>query len=94
MNATFIALPMCMLLIIGVATELENVAKDTSAKAIEFSTDMSNAMDCATRAIPISVCSPELMNQDFTPEKERFIEVLEEIEEVTAESEEEIPTKI
>jgi hypothetical protein len=81
MNSTLITLPIFMLIIIGFATQLEGIANDTAGKAIEFSTDMSNAMDCATRAIPIEQCSPNLFDHDFTPEQEAFQMTLEEMQE-------------
>ena len=80
MNASYITVPVFMALIVGFATQLEDVAQDTSAKALAFSDDMNKAMDCATRGIPISACSPNLTQHDFSPEQEEFLAVLEEME--------------
>ncbi|MBW2982692.1 hypothetical protein KY327_00135 [Candidatus Woesearchaeota archaeon] len=81
MEASYIMLPVFMTLIIGVATQMEDIAQDASDKALAFSDDMNHAMDCATRGVPIKECSPELMSHDFSPEKEAYLEALREFKE-------------
>lgn len=81
MDAAYITLPIFMALIVGSATHLESVAEDTSAKALAFTDDMNDAMDCATRGIPISACSPNLTNHDFSEEQEEFLAILDEMKE-------------
>ena len=81
MNASYLMLPVFMTLIIGVASQMEEIAQDTSDKALAFSDDMNNAMDCATRGVPIEECSPDLMKKDFGPEKEAYLEALHDFKE-------------
>lgn len=78
--ATYVTVPVFMVLIVGFATQLEDIAKDTSSKALAFSDDMNKAMDCATQGIPISECSPDLMRHDFTKEREEFLSVLDDMQ--------------
>ncbi|MBN1275283.1 hypothetical protein JXA12_03245 [Candidatus Woesearchaeota archaeon] len=81
MDSAIITIPLFMALIIGFATQLEDIANDTSDKALAFADDMNNAMECATKGIPISQCSPDLMGYDFTPERESFNEALNDMQE-------------
>ena len=81
MEMSYIMLPVFMTLVIGVATQMEDIAQDASDKAVAFSDDMNQAMDCATRGIPIEECSPDLMSHDFTEEKEAYLEALREFKE-------------
>lgn len=81
MEKALLTIPIIMTLIVGFASQLEDIAKDSSEKAIEFSDDMNNAMECATKGIPISVCSPDLMNYDFSAQTEEFQAVLDDMEE-------------
>ncbi|MBD3209378.1 hypothetical protein GF367_03080 [Candidatus Woesearchaeota archaeon] len=87
MNANLITIPIFITIILGFATQLETIAEDTSDKAIDFSQDMSNAMDCATKGIPITECSPNLMDHDFAPEQEAFQATLQDMEETLSDME-------
>lgn len=80
MNKALLTLPITMALILGAATQLQEIAESSADKAIEFSDDMNSAMDCATKGIPIRVCSPELLEYDFDDEKESLEAVLEELQ--------------
>ena len=74
--------PAVILVVLGALTQFEDIALDTSDKALAFSDDMNGAMDCATRGIPIRECSPDLMGgYDFTQEREDFTQALIDLEE-------------
>lgn len=51
---------------------LGKIAESSANKALEFSEDMNNAIDCAIRAVPIEECSPNLMDYDFKPNVEEY----------------------
>jgi hypothetical protein len=65
-----------MALIIGIATQMQDIAQSTADKAIDFSDDMNNAMECATKGVPLRVCSPQLLEYQFDEEQEQFQEAL------------------
>ena len=71
-------------MILGFAMELNNIAEDASAKTLRFADDMNNAIPCAAKGIPVAVCSPNLAATDFTPELERYMAALEEINKTTS----------
>ncbi len=79
------------LIVMGFALELATIAEDVSGKAIGFSEDMSNAMDCAIEARPIEQCSPALMGQaqqEFKTQATSFVTKVEEIQDELEEQEE------
>jgi len=78
--------PVVALMVLGFANNLVEIAGDTQQKVTVFADDMNNAVDCATRGIPIEVCSPRLMEQDFSGEINNTIEINEEILEMLEES--------
>jgi hypothetical protein len=53
---------------IGLFSDLYNIADKTSDKTITFAEDMENAIDCATRGISIYECSPNLGQENFQEE--------------------------
>jgi len=71
-----ITLPIFFVLIFGFALELIDIAETTSSKVIYFADEMNNAMECATKGIHISECSPELLQIDFSPEINRTMSTL------------------
>ncbi len=74
MKALLLA-PIALLVIMGFMTQLSDIAMSTSEKALNFADDMDNAMGCASRGIPVEECSPNLNKNDFTPEKNEFIDL-------------------
>jgi hypothetical protein len=62
-----IAIPTVLILslTIGTLTQLTDVAQATSDKAVKYSQDMSNAVDCAYQARALTECSPDLFSTDF-----------------------------
>jgi hypothetical protein len=77
--------PVVGMMMLGFIPELLSVAEDTQTKAIDYADDMNSAIDCATRALPLELCSPDLSSYDFTPEinrtvalDKRMLEVLKE----------------
>lgn len=75
-----IVVPVVGVMMLGFMASLVEIAESTQDKAVAFADDMNKAMDCATRGIPIEICSPNLMSQDFQPEIDRLIEATKEIE--------------
>jgi hypothetical protein len=76
--------PVVGMMMLGFLPELLSIAEDTQDKTIAFADDMNSAIDCATRALPLELCSPGLSTYDWTPEinrtmslDQRMIEVLE-----------------
>jgi hypothetical protein len=72
-----IMVPLIATIILSFVAQLEPIAKESSDKAIEYAQDMNNAMECATKGIPISKCSPNLMDTSFTKELEETQRILE-----------------
>ncbi len=67
--------PVVAIMILGFVPQLLTVAESSQAKAISFADDMNNAIDCATRGIALEICSPDLMNHDFTPELNQTVRI-------------------
>lgn len=80
MNSTLVTLPLIFVIIVGFATQLEDLAKISSDKALNFAEDMNKAMECATKGIPITVCSPNITTYDFSAETTAFSTILEDME--------------
>lgn len=81
MNSTLVALPIILTVVIGFASQLEDLAMDSSKKALDFADDMNKAMECATKGLPITLCSPNVTSYDFSPETEEFTILLEDMQE-------------
>ncbi len=45
MNGTLIALPIILTIVVGFASQLEDLAMDSSEKALNFADDMNKAME-------------------------------------------------
>jgi hypothetical protein len=71
--------PAFAILFLGFAMQMVDIAESSSQKTIDFADDMNNAIDCATKGIDLSVCSPDLMNHDFSPEINKTINANKEI---------------
>jgi len=79
------------LIIIGFGLELASIAEDVSDKAIGFSEEMNNAMDCAVTARPIEECSPNLMGQtqqEFKSQATGFVTQVEDMQQEIEDQEE------
>ncbi len=76
-----LTIPIVLAIVVGFGTQLETTANDVSAKTLAFTDDMNLAIPCATHGIPISECSPELLNYDFSEEREEFTTILEDMKE-------------
>ncbi|RME53458.1 hypothetical protein D6783_01975 [Candidatus Woesearchaeota archaeon] len=76
----FIVLPIAIVLITGLALQLNDIAQRTSQKTIRFATDVDNAMDCALFGVDIKECSPDLVKNsgEFERELRDFREVMQE----------------
>ena len=70
-----IILPVIGLALLGFVPELVAIASSSQDKAIDFADDMNAAIDCATRGIPLEICSPGLMSHDFQPEFESVSDI-------------------
>ncbi len=80
MQMGLIVIPVFIVLILGVATQMEDIAKETSDKAIAFSDDMNDAMDCAVRGVPVSQCSPQLFEYEFSADLDTFKQTVLDLE--------------
>lgn len=67
-------------LTLGTLTQLENLAQTSADKAIKYSTDMNNAIDCAYTARPLTDCSPDLFSTSFKDEIDQSQNILSQIE--------------
>jgi len=85
-----LTIPVAVVIILGLTTQLGTVAESSADKAVAFADDMNNAIDCATRGIALEVCSPNLMSHDFEPEInatiKTSIDMIEETDRVLEES--------
>jgi len=77
--------PVVILMILSFTPRLLNIAESSQEKAVNFADDMNAAIDCATRGIPLEVCSPDLMEHNFDTEINKTIELNSEILEMLAE---------
>ncbi len=77
--------PVFMLIILGFATQLTEIAESSSEKALDFAQDMNNAMDCAKTGRLISECSPTLFETDFDSEMNKTVDILRNIENISVE---------
>ncbi len=82
--------PVFVVMFLGFATQLVDIAESSSAKTLDYTKDMNDAIDCAVRGIDLSVCSPNLMNYDFEEEIDKTIKVNEEIIETLSKYEDNI----
>ncbi len=55
-------------LTLGTLTQITDLAEASSEKAVKYSEDMTNAIDCAYQARPLTECSPDLFSSDFKAE--------------------------
>jgi len=79
-------MPIVGLMVFGIVPDLLDIAQSSQEKAVVFADDMNNAIDCATRGIPIEVCSPQLMSHNFDTEINQTIEINREILEMMEEN--------
>jgi len=75
-----ILVPIFFALMMGFSLQLFDIAQASSQKALAFTEDMSNAMDCATRAKNLSLCSPNLFEHDFSDEINKTLKVTGDIQ--------------
>ena len=66
-------------LTLGTLSQLTELAETSSAKAVQYSEDMTNAIDCAYTARPLSECSPNLFSTDFKEDVAQTQAILKEI---------------
>ena len=69
-----IILPIAITIILAFVVQLSDIAISTSDKALNYSNEMDNAVDCAFRGIPIEKCSPNLNSKNFEPEINEIID--------------------
>ena len=81
MKALLVA-PAVLAIVLGLAIQLEEVARSSSEKALDFADDMNSAMDCARLGRPIRECSPGLYEMDFDDEIEQTMDILQEFEDL------------
>lgn len=74
-----IIVPFLGLMILAFVPQLVAIAESSQEKAVLFADDMNAAIDCATRGVALEVCSPNLMEHDFTPEIDAVLEIVEEV---------------
>lgn len=65
----FVMLPFVLMLITGVAMELVDIAENSSKQIVEFTQNIDLAIPCATQGIDISLCSPELVQDETVLKK-------------------------
>ncbi|RJQ18092.1 hypothetical protein C4573_00010 [Candidatus Woesearchaeota archaeon] len=88
---TIIIMFTVFMIITATALELAAIAEKASAKAISFSDDMNNAIDCAIRAEPIEHCSPNLAYNDAYGFKDDLKETQNVIEKTQEQLNNELP---
>ena len=77
--------PVVILMILSFTPRLLDIAESSQDKAVDFADDMNAAIDCATRGIPIEICSPDLMSYNFDSEIEKTTKISSEILEMMKE---------
>lgn len=75
-----VMIPIVAGMIATLAQELVVQAEEVSEKTIDYADQMNNALDCAFKGIPITVCSPDLVDVDFDQDLVEFQETLEDIQ--------------
>ena len=76
-------IPVIMVMFFSFASQLMDLAQASSDKAIDFSEDMANAIDCAAEARPLEECSPGIMGHDFSIEMKEAQKLNNEIAELS-----------
>lgn len=66
--------PMFAVLFLGFATQLMDIAESTSEKTLDFTYDMQQAVDCATRGVDMRECSPGIYSHDFDKEIKQTVD--------------------
>ena len=64
--------PLIGLFIIGFMIQMTEIAQSTSAKVINFTSDMDNALECALNGRSIFECSPRLGNYSFKEDASEY----------------------
>jgi len=67
-------------LTLGTLTQLQDIAQQSSQKAVKFADDSNKAIDCAFQARPLSDCSPDLFSTDFKAEAEQTKAILDDLQ--------------
>ncbi|MFW6014000.1 MAG: hypothetical protein ACOCZ6_01985 [Nanoarchaeota archaeon] len=87
-----IVFPIFAVICLTFAMQLLDIAESTSEKALGFTEEMNNAVDCATRGVDMRECSPGLYDYEFEEEMEKTLdtnlEFAEKIKEKTNSTEE------
>jgi len=78
MIKTAIIAPIVVILLAGFMLQLTDVAKEASAKVLNFTDDMNGALDCAFDSRSIYECSPDLPSYDFEGDLEDYKDINEE----------------
>lgn len=78
--ASLISVPMITLLIIGMATQLVDIAEDASDKTLLYAEDMTSSIDCAYLGQPLKDCSNELTETDFKQDLSQVEQELKEMQ--------------
>lgn len=73
--------PVVAAILLGLAADFQDLGEDTTEKTARYAQDAVNALDCAYQARPLTECSPDLFNTEFTEEIERTNELLERTQE-------------
>lgn len=63
-------IPSLLVISVMLATlgQMEDLAWQTTDKAVKYSEDMTNAVDCAFQARALDECSPDIFSADFKAE--------------------------
>ena len=72
--------PLAAALILGLAADLEVLGSDVADKTVSWADDAVAAIDCAYEARPLTECSPDLFNHDYTAEIARTNQLIQEMQ--------------
>ena len=71
-----VLVPVAIAAILGMVTELQDLAQDAQDRTLQYTTDATAALDCAYQARPLTECAPGITNDEFTEEIQRTNQLL------------------
>lgn len=58
--------PIAVAVLLGMVTELQDLAQDTQDRTLQYTQDVVDALECAYQASPLTDCAPGITNDDFS----------------------------
>lgn len=80
--------PIAVAALLGMITELQDLAQDSQDRTLQYTQDVVDALDCAYQARPLTDCAPGITNDDFTQQIQETNNLLRKAQKQTQELQE------